>query len=43
MGSGVGGSGFSMGAGVGGGGFSDIKFVWNMRKWMRKCEKLIGK
>ena len=39
----VGGSGFSMGAGVGGGGFSDIKFVWNMRKWMRKCEKLIGK
>ena len=26
-----------------GGGFSDIKFVWKLRKWLRKCEKFVGK
>ena len=23
--------------------FSDIKFVWELRKWLEKCEKLVGK
>ena len=25
---------------VGGGGFCDIKYVWKLRKWLRKCENL---
>ena len=25
------------------GGFSDIKFFWKLRKWLRKCEKFVGK
>ena len=33
------GGGFSVGAG----GFSNIKFVWKLRKWLRKCEKFVGK
>ena len=28
---------------VGGGGFCDIKFVWKLRKWLRKCEKFVRK
>ena len=28
---------------VGGGEFFDIKFVWKLRKWLRKCEKFVGK
>ena len=28
---------------VGGGGFCDIKFVWKLRKWLRKCENFVGK
>ena len=44
---------FFFGSGVGGGvlvvsvlcggGFCDIKFVWKLRKWLRKCEKFVGK
>ena len=26
-----------------GGGFCDIKFVWKLRKWLRKYEKFVGK
>ena len=33
----------SGGFSVGGGGFSDIKFVWKLRKWLRKYEKFVGK
>ena len=33
----------SGGFSVGGGGFFDIKFVWKLRKWLRKCEKFVGK
>ena len=28
---------------VGAGGFSNIKFVWKLRKWLRKCEAFVGK
>ena len=28
---------------VSGGGFSNIKFIWKLRKWLRKCEKFVGK
>ena len=28
---------------VGDGGFCDIKFVWKLRKWLRKCENFVGK
>ena len=28
---------------VGAGGFCDIKFVWKLKKWLRKCEKFVGK
>ena len=39
--------GFSVGDGgggffVGGGGFSDLKIVWKLRKWLRKCENFVG-
>ena len=40
------GGGFSVdngGFSVGAGGFSDIKFVWKLRKWFKKCEKFVGK
>ena len=33
--------GFSVGDG--GGGFSDLKIVWKLRKWLRKCENFVGK
>ena len=33
----------SDGFSVGGGGFSNIKFVWKLRKWLRKCENFVGK
>ena len=33
------GGGFS----VNSGGFFDIKFVWKLRIWLRKCEKFVGK
>ena len=35
--------GFSMGVGVWWWWFSDIKFVWKLRKWLRKYEKFVGK
>ena len=38
--------GFFVGAGgfsVGGGGFSNIKFVWKLKKWLRKCENFVVK
>ena len=34
----------SVGAGVWiSGRFLDIKFGWKLRKWLRKCEKFVGK
>ena len=40
------GGGFSVNSGgffVGASGFSDIKFVWKLRIFLRKCEKFVGK
>ena len=40
------GGGFSVNSGgffVGAGGFFDIKFVWKLRKLLRKYEKFVGK